>query len=105
MIGDPQLKKYAGKSPEWCYRNALAALAGAGHLLDVAFIRSLGIRSGRLYVKGISAVLVLRRDYFSVPIYTFDPDESAALRAQAIYWGTIRGIGGTGASSMRKITR
>ncbi len=90
MIGDPSLKKYTGKSPEWYYRKALAALAGTGHLLGVTFVRSLGIRSGCLYVMGISAVLVLRRGYFSVPIYTFGTDESKALRAQAIYWDMVR---------------
>lgn len=92
MIGDPSLKKYAGKSPEWYYKKALAALAGANPSFGVTFVPALGIRSGHFYVKRICAVFVRRCGHFSVPIYTFDPEESAALRAQAIYWNTVRSI-------------
>ena len=94
MIGDPQLKKYARKSPEWYYTKALAALAGTAPSFRVEFVRSLGIRSGHFYVKRICAVLACRCGYFSLPIYTFGPEESAALRAQAIYWHSSRSIGG-----------
>lgn len=95
MIGEPSLKKYAGKSPEWYYKNALAALAGTDPSFGVIFERAFGISSGHFYVKRISAVFVRRCGHFALPIYTFDPEESAALRAQEIYWRTVRNIGYT----------
>lgn len=94
MIGDPSLKKYVGKSPEWYYTKALAALAGTDPLFGVTFVRAFGIGSGYFYVKRICAVFVRRCGHFSFPIYTFGPEESEALRAQAIYWNTVRSIGG-----------
>ena len=94
MLREPSLKKYAGKSPEWYYKKALAALAGTDPSFDVTFVRAFGIRSGHVYVKRICAVLVRCCGHFSLPIYTFCSEESAALRAQAIYWRTVRSIGG-----------
>lgn len=94
MIGDPSLKKYAGKSPEWYYKKALAALAGTDPSFGVIFERAFGISSGRFYVKLACAVLVRRCGHFSMSLYSFRPEETAALRAQEIYWRTVRNIGG-----------
>ena len=90
MIGNPQLKKYIGKPPEWYYEKALAALAGTDPSLGVTFVRNIEIRDGHLCVESIHAVLVHCCGHFALPIYTFGPPNTAAIRAQAIYWRMVR---------------
>jgi hypothetical protein len=94
MLGDPSLKKYAGKSPELYYKKALAALAGTDHSFCVKFSKSIRICNNTIRVVGLSAFLCNRCGYLSVPLWKFGLDESAALRAQEIYWRTVRNIGG-----------
>lgn len=89
-MGRNPYKKYIGKTPQWYFEHALAALAGATSQFKVEFARSICIRAGHVYVRQICAVFCCRCGYFSLPVWTFSPEDSDALRAQAIYWDMIR---------------
>ncbi len=92
-MGRNPYKKYIGKSPQWYFEHALASLAGIKSQFKVEFVRSICIRAGYARVRHVCAVFCCRCGYFSFPVWTFSADESAALRAQAIYWNTVRSIG------------
>lgn len=93
MICDP-LKKYIGKPPAWYFAKALAALAGTDSSFCVKFTKAVSIGDNSIRATGIRAVLCSRCNHFALPLWKFDLEESAALRAQAIYWGPVRHIGG-----------
>ena len=83
--------RYKGRSKEWYFAKALAAINGtAGKEWSVRISRHMVLRSGEVRIDGRVAVLLYRSGIFAFPVHTFSPEESGVLRAQKIYCDMVR---------------
>lgn len=91
--GENAAKKYAHKSRQWYFEKALAAAARPATLSDwrIHTPSHIVISSGRITSVKDPCVLAYRHNYFfETAVYTFNASDSAAIRAQMIYWSMAR---------------
>lgn len=78
--------RYKGRSKEWYFAKALAAINGAASKeWSVRIVHHIVLCSGEAHTDGHVAVLSYCSGIFAAPIYVFSPEDSAVLRAQHIY--------------------
>lgn len=91
--GASAAKKYAHKSRDWYFEKALAAVARPATLSDwhVHTPSHIVLSSGRISCVKEPCVLAHRHNYFfETVVHTFNASDSAAIRAQMIYWSMAR---------------
>lgn len=83
--------RYKGRSKEWYFAKALAAINGtAGKEWSVRIVHHIVLRSGEAHIDGHVAVLSYCSGLFAFPAHAFSPEESSVLRAQKIYCDMVR---------------
>lgn len=91
--GAKAAKKYAHKSRQWYFEKALATVARPAALSDwrIHTPSHIVISSGRISCVKASCILSYRHNYFfETVVHTFNSSDSAAIRAQMIYWSMAR---------------